>query len=426
MPTKFRVQHLDHSGTVVSTHIPVADSLTWGYKASDVGDIAYDIAFDDEALGIWGAISGGESSLFYPYQSDWRLQQDDGSGWRGIAAGIITEVNMVDEEDVVHVRGKDWAHWLEQPVWFDIYDTVFPTDPDDAKTFWQGIVGDYHRGVHESDFTNGFAKVPGGSPLIYAWIPPATQADIIQFLIQNSRQGTNYVHITTAFYDTAGDSTITPSLIIEFQDQTSILDYINQLGQMDSPYGFDWTMNFGKKMEFWGTRKNLASSPDPSMYIEKDIFIGEQPALGIDWTNQGPVGTFILGTGIAQPGLWWRKKDQDAIDLYRQWLRIQPVQNINMQNVHTIDDIIQKQIRFKTNGLKWIEPQKDVKIDVLPEFAYPLGGGFDNHIGDVVRVKWFFDPYHTVNAFYWITEQSFSQIGGGDWKCELGLQQIYS
>lgn len=106
MAVLFRVQHLNHSGGVVSTHIPVGGSLHWSYKANDMGDISYSLPLSDTAIA---------RDAFAPYYTDWRLQQSIGGGvWESIAAGIHVPVNMVSDQDTVNVAGKDWALWLEQ------------------------------------------------------------------------------------------------------------------------------------------------------------------------------------------------------------------------------------------------------------------------------------------------------------------------
>ena len=164
-----------------------------------------------------------------------------------------------------------------------------------------------------------------------AFYPPILQAQIITDLILNTQPtgrpaaGTypgltrgNYVPINAVFNDFSGSAQFTnSSLIIQFQDQTTILQHINNIAAFGEPYGFDWTMNPDKTMEFFGPRKEMQYAPTPIWTITKDQIIGgldENPLLEIDWTNNGPLASHLVGTSNGSPGAWWRKRDQDSVN----------------------------------------------------------------------------------------------------------------
>jgi len=407
MAVQARIQHLDHGGSVISTHTPVGGSLTWGYKANEPGDIAYQLPLSDPAI-----IRDG----FAPYRTDWRLQiKFDNAAWKSITAGIHVPVNLVNDQDAVNVAGKDWAHWLEQPVWFQYYNYDWDTAGAATATRRRDVI------KQSRAITAGIVE----NIAILAFTPGASQADMITKLISNTKRGTDYVNINPVFTGSAASSVLTlQAYIISFQDETTVLQHINNLAALDNPYGFDWTMNADKKMEFFGPRKTAAGSPTGIWYLQQDQLL-EQPMTELDWTNNGPIGTHIVGLSIGSPALWHHKRDQDSVDKYREWLKIE----------HVGDRYIKSpDMKYAVDGIQDIFPHKDIKVTVLPELLvnqnifgsdYLKQDGFENHIGDVVVVQWDFPPYHKVDAFYWITEQRYSGDPDGNWKCELGLQQIY-
>lgn len=320
-------------------------------------------------------------------------------------AGIHVPVNLVNDQDAVNIAGKDWAHWLEQPVMFEYY-----------RYNWDQVGSTYV--TRKRDIVKQSRALSAGvvqNIAIMAFTPAASQATVVKTLIDNTKRGTDYVDINPVFTGSAGVGSLELSdYIISFQDETTVLQHINNIADLDQPFGFDWTMNSGKTMEFFGPRKAVKESPTPIWTITQDSIL-EQPITDLDWTNNGPIGTHVVGLSQGSPALWAYKRDQDSVDLYREWLKID---HVGDQYIKSAD------IKYAVSGLQYLYPQKDVKITILPEVIDPFEA-FQNHVGDVIRVIWDFPPYHKVNAYYWITEQRFSDDSSGNWKCELGLQQIY-
>ena len=401
MAVSFRVQHLAHTGSVISTHYPVGGSLSWGFVANQVGDISYQLALDDVTIG---------RDAFAPYKTDYRLQMKTVSGsWQSTMGGIHVPVNLKNDEDAVNVAGKDWAHWLEQPIFFDYYNYNW----NQAGSGYATRKRDVNKVSHA---TPNSVIVDNIALLAFGINVP--QYAIIDKLLEKSRHGANYVNISQAYEGTAGSGALTlQAYVIQFQDETTILQHINNIAALDDPYGFDWTMSHDKRMSFFGPRKTVAAAPSPIWTLTQNMLV-EQPMLDIDWTNNGPIGTHIVGLSIGSPALWYFKRDQDSVDLYREWLKLERIGDHYIKGTD---------MRYALNGLQDIYPHKDVKITILPEIVNPTDelDGFRNHVGDVIRVTWDFPPYHKVDAYYWITEQRFSSDTSNNWKCELGLQQIY-
>jgi hypothetical protein len=402
----FRVRHLDHFGGLTGDLRMVGGSLSYSFRAGQPGDISYQIP------NSYGMIRDS----FAPYKTDFMLQyqQPGGTAWTNIMGGIHVPVNIKNDEDAVNVAGKDWSHWLEQPYWFPYYNL------------------NYTSGTALSDVVSASRDYPPGiteTVAAVAFYPPVSQGEIISKLVGNTqpfgRPATgsypglaagNYVRIDVVYTGSSGSATFgNNTLVIQFQDQTTILQHINNVAAIGEPYGFDWTMNPGKLMEFFGPRKEVKYAPAPIWTITKDQIIGglnENPLLELDWTNNGPLATHLVGTNNGSPGAWWHKRDQDSVNLYREWLRIETLGDQYLRGPDML---------YALDGLDYLHPQKDLRIVVLPSL---LANGFANHIGDVVRLKWDFPPYHEVNAYYWINEQTYDS-DGEEWKLTLGLQQIY-
>lgn len=396
MAVKFRIQHLDHSGSVISTHTPVGGTLDWTYKVNEVGSISYQLPLSDPQI--------GENS-FAPYKTDWRLQQQvSGGTWTSIMAGIHTPANLHSDADAVQVAGKDWAHWLEQPVWFDFY-----------NYHWDTIGNGIQEMIDSDHAFSGAVNGVVDKYAVLAFLNTCTQETAIRKLITNTKRGTDFVNISGVFHGKVGDATLyVDPYVISFEDTTTVLQHINNIAALGDPFGFDWTMNANKDMEFFGPRKVVEDAPDPIWTITDQALL-EQPAIEMDWTNNGPIGTYIVGLSIGSPALWHHKRDQESIDKYREWLKLENVGDRYFKGWS---------IKHAVDGLQYIHPHKDITIVILPE-VIDIYEGFRNHVGDVVRVIWDFPPYHKVNAYYWITSQHFTGDPAGNWKCELGLQQIY-
>lgn len=387
-------------GSVISTHTPVGGTLAYNFIANGVGDITYQIAMEEyDRLNL-------PANAFAPYKTDWRLQQRVSNGpWESIMGGIHVPVNIRNDEDAINVAGRDWAHWLEQPVWFDYYNYD-----------WNQAGSTY--ATRRRDVIKASRSTPSGviqNIAVLAFAPGVSQKTMISTLLNNTNRGTNPVKITPVFTGSAGADNLTlQAYIIVFQDETTVLQHINNVAALDNPYGFDWTMNWNKRMEFFGPHKIVVEAPDPIWTITKDS-IYEQPILDLDWTNNGPIGTHVVGLSIGSPALWHHKRDQDSVDLYREWLKLERVGDQYIKS---------PEMKYAVDGLQYIHPHKDITITILPE-VIDVYSGFKNHVGDVVRLKWDFPPYHEVNAYYWINSQRFSSDPAGNWKCDLGLQQIY-
>jgi len=413
---EFRVVHVDHDNTTISIHTPVGGSLRWGYRTTDIGDITYELALSEQSL-----IDAGADS-FAPYATDWRLGMNvENGGWNTIHAGIHTNVGLRPRTGVVSVQGKDWAHWLEQPIWFSFYDTQWSTG--DLKS----ITKKWTTGYKENDVlfnARGYLDNPLVTPVAHIWVglKGAKQRTVIEDLIAMSKEGTDFVNITPAFEGPSASWDSILSYEILMQDETNILEHIKTLAAMSDPYGYDFAMEWDKTMRFWNPRRETSTV---TWTLTSESVVRDSVP-DFDWVNNGPLGTYMVGLGAGSPALWYLKFHQPTIDTYRQWLRIVRVADTYATTVRSLADAI-NQIQRQTIGLKFGFPHKDLKLTVKPDLINPIdkGDGFRNHCGNVVRFQWAIPPYHTIDAFFWITEQEFYGDAAGNYLCDLGLEQIY-
>lgn len=406
----FRIVHVDHNNTTLGIFQPVDNTLRWAYRVNDIGDISYELNLQDTEL-IQANIAYGGENFFAPYKTDWRLGMSVyGGSWHSIHAGIHTNVGLRPRSGTVQISGKDWLHWLEQPVWFNKYAVQF--DLGNLEQIFDADVADW-------TFTNGFYN----SDYIYAWVATegATFKSVIDFLLNNSKRGTDFVNLAPVYNGLGFGAGNAFTYVIQFQDETNILDHLKTLSTMSDPYGFDFYTDWDKKIYFFSPRKVVANSPTPIWTLtDENVVISTVP--DFEWLNNGPLGTYIVGLGPGNPATWHIKKDQDSIDLYRQWTRLVRVGDTYVRYTSDLDLII-----YATQGLQYIYPHKDLNLSIYPNKVNPVdpGDGFKNHIGDVVRFKWELYPYHTVNAYFWITQQEYHGDAAGNYICDLGLEQIY-
>lgn len=386
-----RVIHMDHSGNTIEIFKPVADTLQYNFKASDVGGIGYNIAQSDLLF----------PDTFAPYRTDYKLQMRFNQGaWTNIQAGIHTPVEMASNTGTVAVSGKDWAHYLEQPWFF----TAYNFGALDLAYGHQAAIND------TQDASTAFCKF---------WLPDTPLQTVVTDLVEN---GTPDSIGLNAQFIGAGWGGLTPINFqpIVFQDQTNLIDHIRSLSAMFDPYGFDFYTDWNKNIYFYNTRRNIGT---PSYYLYDNETIQDIPS----WRNNGPLATHVVGLGPGSPAWWAIKKDVDNINVFRHWLRLEQLGDSN-----TIDHIsaarLFREVESATDDLQFLFPHKDIQVTIRPDTLNPLNplDLFKNHCGDVISVDYSgFLPYHRIDANFWITEQAFRNDGAGNWSCDLGLQQIY-
>jgi hypothetical protein len=123
----FEVRHYNNGGTLLGSVYPTR--LSWGDSLSSIGYVSYDIPLDHPLA---------DSQRTWPYMTDFQVYWQDTWFMMG---GMITEFEIDDELEVpvVHVGGKDWAHYYERIIWpkdpNSNYRTTTAADPTNGTVF---------------------------------------------------------------------------------------------------------------------------------------------------------------------------------------------------------------------------------------------------------------------------------------------------
>ena len=383
-----QVIHRDHSGGLLQVFKPVGDSLTYNFKASDVGGIGYQIAQSDLLF----------PDTFAPYRTDYELQfRYAGGSWTPVQAGIHVPVEMAANSGVVQVGGKDWLHYLEQPWFFDPYNV----DADDLTTGLAAVLLD------QFDLTTAFCQ--------FYPIDSQVQTVLTDMVVSGPPASIGY---TTSFVGSGWGALPINFPPIMFQDQTNIIDHIRSLSSMFDPYGFDFYVDWDKKIYFYKPRRNPTT---PIYTLVDNTTIVDIPS----WRNNGPLATHVVGLGPGSPAWWAHKKDQDNINVFRHWLRLEQLGDaIRRKNAARL----LREVKSSTDDLQFLFPHKDLQLTIKPELLNIINplDMYKNHIGDVIDVDYSgFLPYHRIDAKFWIIGQDFHNDSSGNWLCDLTLQQVY-
>lgn len=393
-----RVQHIDPGEGVVGTFNPLQPRFA--FRVNDIGDLSYELALTNPQV---------TRDAFAPKRTDFRLQvSHDGAFWQTIMGGFHWPVALNNEEGTVKIQGMDWAAYLDQPMWFPAYeinarDLVGPTntikqimkEADSWAKVWIGKPGTDRPGVTFN----------------------ATQQTIVEDLINlvaNGNDGT--LNINTTF---TGDGTGWSEVLnyqIMFQDETTILDHIKAISDLDDPLGFDFFMNWDKTLVCYNPMRSASiASINPIFEITRGP---DSPLVALQWENQGPIATHSVITGPGSPAWWAVKTYGPSVDTYRRWLKISKLGgNYRMP----------KQVDSAARGNLDRFPHKELKMTVKPD-AFDLNDPtafFHPLIGEALYIDVDFPPYHRINANFWIVGQDFSTDEAGNWTCDVSLQQVY-
>jgi hypothetical protein len=208
---------------------------------------------------------------------------------------------------------------------------------------------------------------------------------------------------------------------IGFGDNATILDLIVQVAQLASngvsTLGFDMWVKPDKTIVMTAPRVTDPSAVTPA-YTLNDSSVVVPP---LDWTNNGPVATdtVTFGQGSNNTTRIGFSDYAASRTMYRQWVRIAQVDMTGTAEIAAAADSIGQQDRF---------PHKDLKLTIRPDLldSGDSTAGFRNLFGQAIGVNYNVDPYHHINANFWIVEQAFYSPDGCNWLCDLTLEQIYT
>lgn len=386
------VAHLDFDGNTVAEFANPA-GLRWTYQIGAVapGKIQYTLAESDP---------GVERDGFGPKRTDFALRD----GFTDLLAGFLWSVNYPLSGELINVVGHDWLQWLDQP----------PLSLFDYDTSIDGLVVpvDASRVVPEN-----FVLILDEN----AWVSGTyTLADLIdQLLLPLMSLPAEQVVMVADYSGTAFSQTLKGYL--ERSANVSVLQLLQELGQMGSPFGFDFWAEPDRTLKFVGPRRTNPSSVTP-VYA----FTGPDDIVDGEFTNNGPLATEILfGDGVGNTKRYWHKEHQASIDQYRRWAAFVELDGGDTSTFQ-IGGQTEGDYKAQASQNRMMFPQRELPLTVVPE----AGFGFENRVMEAVDIDYekYAGSYHRVDSYWWITSQTYyiSDEGkmAGEWLCDLTLDQI--
>lgn len=393
-----RVQHIDRElGGVAGTFNPLKPRFA--FRANNPGDITYELALSNPQV---------TRDAFAPKRTDFRLQvSNSGANWQNVMGGFHWPVGLNNEEGTVKISGQDWMAYLEQPMWFDMYE-FDAQDLVAGKTRMKIVLEDPHSVMR------AWTQAAGTDTdyLTYG----AVQQTVVTELVESIAHGDDGTLEIGVSFAGSGEGWAEPmNYVVMFQDDTTILDHIRAISDMDSPFGFDFFMNWDKTLVFYNPARTAAISSINSIYS----ITRSSPALvKVQWQNNGPAATHTVAIAPGNPGIWAQKTYSPSVDLYRRWLRL-----VRLGGSYRMPE----EVVAAVNGIPDRFPQKELKLTLKPDLLEPSDptAFFHPMIGEALYVDIDFPPYHRINANFWILEQEFYTDDPGNWLCDVSLQQIY-
>ncbi len=353
---------------------------------------------------------------FGPYRTDYHIYRaGQGQNYRLMTEGMLTSVNLSDDRDTVLLSGKDWLHYLERRIY-----------PFDAATYlaggWRGwpVGWPHHNGDRQSNINARREKKD--NPVEVRQIVEDILDDMQQMLIPplpggvpaDTLAGRGQLGI---IFNNVNTGTTTKYRIYP-GDGTSVYEHIQKLSEQVKGFEFD-ILPVSREFKMWSP---FRMQMNPVYTFRGQTTTGTETSgafTHVDWTNDGPDGTFLvgLGSGNQRAGATWYYRP--AIDKYR---LLEKVTDFGaMEN----PDLIFQMLKDQND----IYPQTKLSLTLLnPEFLSPSFYTSDRPrsvIGQRVRVIHNFPPYwaldtdYRVNALNWSVDQSSNE------EVEFELEVIY-
>lgn len=350
-----------------------------------------------------------------PKRSDYRVKwtADDGQTFVDVQGGFSWDIGLATDDPIgPNFSGVDWSAWLDNPIAQD-RELTFQDLVDDARAGGTLLL-DMHWGLP-------------GSP--YNWLNSGlgvNQRVIIEDLIESANDGPDGISFSVSF---GGSHWINvPGIVagrrhgLPFQidpwDTQSIRQHINNICTLNDPWVPNYRCEADKSIDFF-----FMKNKDPAGDITPDFAAHDESVIHhIDWTEHGPIATYVTGWGIGGQPKWFTTTHAASEEKFRRW-----------RSNHMIGSrgqvyLTQEQIEEGTKAFADKYPQKDLAMTIYPDKLDPINqeAGFHNLCGYVLDVDYDFTPFHRIDAVFYIISQRFHTDAAGNWLCDLGLQQIYS
>lgn len=375
------------------------ENLSFSIKNSEPGEINFEIPLSEPTL---------RHNQFGPYRTDYHLYRIGSGGNRLLLVeGMVTSVNLNNDRDTILVSGKDWLHYLQR--------RIYPWNPVAYKN------GDWVKWPQGwPHFANSLREKEGNAVEVRQIVEDILERmqtvtlPALPNVAPDTTPGRGQLDIQFNNVNTGVEVryTILPG------DQTTVFEHIQKLSEQAHGFEFD-ILPGSREFKMWSPDRLQAN---PIYRFTSMNPVGTE-AFGaytnIDWTNDGPQGTFLVGVGESDHRIgrvWYYGR---SIDQYR-WLD-QVYDFGSIKNDELIFGLLKDQDD--------LFPQRKLSLTILnPEFlaaSFYLGGRPRSVIGQRVNIIHHFSPYwsvnsdHRVNAINWSVDQSTNE------SIDLELEMIY-
>lgn len=404
MAVKLRIENLNHASGVISSYEVLQPDFN--YTLNDSGTCAWKIALSQtNTSGV--SIQPDE---FGPKATDYLLRGDDGTHQVNLQGGRLLDVGLDSDTGIIECAGKDWLEYLNQPLYFGTH----AGDGYQASVF---TLGD----APASRFVKVFVTAAGTDDAVLTY--NATQQKVVQYILTQANLLSDIAYAAT-FSGTGWSEVL--EYEIHFLDETTLLSHIQAISAYADPLGFDFYIDWDKRIYFHAPRTVLNPS---SVTTILDLVYGMDAVVKVSWHNSGPKATRTVGKNSI--GLWKERSFPASISAYRDELEI--IDLGEKYDFGTTYAGIQHRVDVATDSIGTFDwnPQKDITLTVLPDKLFPLNEvlGFTNLVGQAISFDSgnLFAPYHRINAKYYIVSQTYrTDDDSGNYLMDFGLQQIYA
>lgn len=346
-----------------------------------------------------------------PKRNDYKVKwtNDDGLTFVDVQGGFLWDAALNDNDFGVAFAGVDWSAWLDNPFPQDreVTQAELLADSDLLTSMYIGLP------TSPYDWVNGGVGVNQQiiiTDMITALNLEGANAPVLAL----SFTGSHWINVPETIGGNPGGGFFT----IGPFDTSSIRQHISSISTLNDP----WVPNFrtfpDRTLEFF-----FLKNKDPDGDIIPDFAAHDENVIHkIDWTEHGPIATYVTGFGIGNFPIQYTTRHLPSEQKFRRW-----------RSSHTIGTrgqvyLTREQVEEGTKAFADKYPQKDLTMTIYPDKLDPYDPlvGFTNLCGKILDVNYDFPPFHAVDAIFYIISQHFHADVAGNWLCDLGLQQIYT
>lgn len=269
MSARYFIDHSDDPTFAPGNFVTLfPENLEFDHQIRGEGNVSYQISFSATDVDDNPIVTGHD--FIGPWRSYWRLR----CGTIAIIAGVITPWNTKLGSDFMSVNGKTWEAFFAR--W------QYPFDPRPAH------VNDYRfpASYQNDELVGTGVDTPAG--LAYQ----ASNRDVLRILgdiISTTMNVPNRMIFDLSELSTLSGTKTNYQLSL---GDTSFMDSLfNDMSELGN--GFDWWIGHDLKIHV-GIPYRFGDPANPAIWLTID---DDFPVVDLDFTNNGPVATHVLGRG---------------------------------------------------------------------------------------------------------------------------------